>query len=114
MEWGVGWEVCLVLTTLYAGVRYSYKTMKTEVRESPPGLQPSVWNEKEQFRPRPKCRLGGRTSMKKAGDLAPPGWGGPRDTWTWQIEGGQAAKAKSPQANLNVSCITDESNIRPT
>lgn len=32
-------------------------------------------------------------------------------TWTWQIEGGQAAKAKSPRANLNVSCITDEGSV---
>lgn len=38
--------------------------------------KPSVWNEDEQFRPRLKCRRGGRTFRRKAGDLPPPGWGG--------------------------------------
>lgn len=38
--------------------------------------KPNVWDENEQFRPRLKCRLGGRTFRRKAGDLAPPGWGG--------------------------------------
>lgn len=72
---GKGMGVCHVLITVYAGVMHSYRTMKTKVRESQPGLQPSVWNENKK-------------SMLKLN----VGWeGGPPGgrQGTWHLQGGE-------------------------